>query len=167
MNNYGYYREHQQEIDRKIAEENAQNTVEGVQGIILVAMIIIALFIGAYFVIYPPLSRKVLQKYYNRADGTPDRSVKDMLQAHPKLEKICKLHKICFVALVASYTPLILGSDNMRILSHQNFLYKAGSVVGVFATFATLVVGIIPLVLAYKARKRAKQNELTAKMNQQ
>ena len=67
-----------------------------------------------------------------------------MLQAHPKVEKICKLHKICFVALVASYTPLILGSDNMRILSHQNFLYKAGSVVGVFATFATLVVGIIP-----------------------
>ena len=90
-----------------------------------------------------------------------------MLQAHPKLEKICKLHKICFVALVVSYTPLILGSDNIRILSHQNFLYKAGSVVGVFATFATLVVGIIPLVLAYKARKRAKQNELTAKMNQQ
>ena len=41
MNNYGYYREHQQEIDRKIAEENAQNTVEGVQGIILIAMIII------------------------------------------------------------------------------------------------------------------------------
>ena len=58
MNNYGYYREHQQEIDRKIAEENAQNTVEGVQGIILVAMIIIAIFIGAYFVIYPPLSRR-------------------------------------------------------------------------------------------------------------
>lgn len=167
MNNYDYYRTHKQEIDNAIANQSAENTVGGIAGFIRLAQIVIAMFIGAYFVVFPPLSRKVLQKYYNRADGTPDRSVKDMLQAHPKLEKICKLHNICFVALVVSYTPLILGSDNMRLLSHQNFLYKAGSVVGVFATFATLVVGIIPLVLAYKARKRAKQNELTAKMNQQ
>ena len=67
MNNYDYYRTHKQEIDNAIANQSAENTVGGIAGFILLAQIVIAMFIGAYFVVFPPLSRKVLQKYYNRA----------------------------------------------------------------------------------------------------
>lgn len=55
----------------------------------------------------PPVTLAVLRKKYNQADGTPDRSAKEMLHAHKGAAKLCILN-IGFCLLLSYLTAPVL-----------------------------------------------------------
>ena len=69
----------------------------GPLGILMHCAVLTLAFCAATIAItLPSATRKILKKVYNSADGTPDRSEEEMLQAHPQAAKLCLVHKALF-----------------------------------------------------------------------
>lgn len=69
----------------------------GPLGILMHCAVLTLVFCAATIAItLPSATRKILKKVYNSADGTPDRSEEEMLQAHPQAAKLCRVHKHSF-----------------------------------------------------------------------
>lgn len=69
----------------------------GPLGILMHCAVLTLVFCAATIAItLPSATRKILKKVYNSADGTPERSEEEMLQAHPQAAKLCRVHKALF-----------------------------------------------------------------------
>ena len=67
----------------------------------------------------PPVTLAVLRKKYNQADGTPDRSAKEMLHAHKGAAKLCMLHKAVFVIAGALVWGMAFAEQVLHLLAED------------------------------------------------
>ena len=124
----------------------------GPLGILMLCAVLTLAFCAATIAItLPSATRKILKKVYNSADGTPDRSEEEMLQAHPQAAKLCLVHKALFS---------VAGANILHLpIVHGLFFRVIGSV-GSAAVFATAAVGIVLIASALAARKKAGQDNV-------
>ena len=83
MNNYDYYRTHKSEIDAAIMGLSMPQDGSALGGLLVIVAMVVALYVGVVAIALPPVTQKILLKCYNRADNTPNRSTKGMMQALP------------------------------------------------------------------------------------
>ena len=101
----------------------------------------------------PPVTLAVLRKKYNQADGTPDRSAKEMLHAHKGAAKLCMLHKAVFVIAGALVWGMALAEDTP--------LYNTLDDIWSAAAFVLAATGMVLMIGAITAAERAKNAEAT------
>ena len=102
----------------------------------------------------PPVTLAVLRKKYNQADGTPDRSAKEMLHAHKGAAKLCMLHKAVFVIAGALVWGMAFAEQVLHLLAEDTPLYNTLDDIW-SATGMVLMIGAIT------AAERAKNAEAT------
>ena len=74
----------------------------------------------------PPVTLAVLRKKYNQADGTPDRSAKEMLHAHKGAAKLCMLHKAVFVIAGALVWGMAFAEQVLHLLAEDTPVQHTG-----------------------------------------
>lgn len=133
----------------------------GPLGILMHCAVLTLAFCAATIAItLPSATRKILQKVYNSADGTPDRGEEEMLQAHPRAAGLCRVHKALFSVAGAIILVFAWAQNVLHLpIVHSLFFRVIGSV-GSAAVFATAAVGIVLIAAALAARKKAKQNNV-------
>lgn len=92
-----------------------------------------------------------MQKAYNSADGTPDRSEKRMLQEHPLTSKILRVHTALFSVAGACIMVLVWPQKPLG----QTAFCRVVNAVGTIAIFVLIAVGFILIAMAFAARKKA------------
>ena len=130
-------------------------------GILMHCAVLTLVFCAATIAItLPSATRKILKKVYNSADGTPDRSEEEMLQAHPQAAKLCRVHKALFSVAGAIILVFAWAQNVLHLpIVHSLFFRVIGSV-GSAAVFATAAVGIVLIAAALAARKKARKDNV-------
>lgn len=157
MNNYDYYRNHKSEIDTAIMGLSMPQGGGALGGFLVIVAMVAALYVGVVAIALPPVTWKILLKCYNRADNTPNRSTKAMMQAHPKITALCKVHAVCF--LVAG-SIILLAAGTTKVLHlpvAQNPITNLLMAVCAAATFALMGIGLVLVAAALAARHKAKK----------
>lgn len=133
----------------------------GPLGILMHCAVLTLVFCAATIAItLPSATRKILKKVYNSADGTPDRSEEEMLQAHPQAAKLCRVHKALFSVAGAIILVFAWAQNVLHLpIVHSLFFRVIGSV-GSAAVFATAAVGIVLIAAALAARKKARKDNV-------
>lgn len=133
----------------------------GPLGILMHCAVLTLAFCAATIAItLPSATRKILQKVYNSADGTPDRGEEEMLQAHPRAAGLCRVHKALFSVAGAIILVFAWAQNVLHLpIVHSLFFRVIGSV-GSAAVFATAAVGIVLIAAAMAARKKARQDNV-------
>lgn len=133
----------------------------GLLGILMHCAVLTLVFCAATIAItLPSATRKILKKVYNSADGTPDRSEEEMLQAHPQAAKLCRVHKALFSVAGAIILVFAWAQNVLHLpIVHSLFFRVIGSV-GSAAVFATAAVGIVLIAAALAARKKARKDNV-------
>ena len=133
----------------------------GPLGILMHCAVLTLAFCAATIAItLPSATRKILKKVYNSADGTPDRSEEEMLQAHPQAAKLCRVHKALFSVAGAIILVFAWAQNILHLpIVHSLFFRVIGSV-GSAAVFATAAVGIVLIAAALAARKKARKDNV-------
>lgn len=110
----------------------------------------------------PPVTLAVLRKKYNQADGTPDRSAKEMLHAHKGAAKLCMLHKAVFVIAGALVWGMAFAEQVLHLLAEDTPLYNTLDDIWSAATGMVLAAtGMVLMIGAITAAERAKNAEAT------
>lgn len=134
----------------------------GPLGVLMLCAVLTLAFCAASIAItLPSATRKILKKVYNSADGTPDRSEEEMLQAHPQAAKLCLVHKALF-SVAGAIILVFAWAQNILAPAHctRPFLPCDRALVGSAAVFATAAVGIVLIAAALAARKKAGQDNV-------
>ena len=133
----------------------------GPLGILMHCAVLTLAFCAATIAItLPSATRKILQKVYNSADGTPDRGEEEMLQAHPRAAGLCRVHKALFSVAGAIILVFAWAQNVLHLpIVHSLFFRVIGSV-GSAAVFATAAVGIVLIAAALAARKKARKDNV-------
>lgn len=133
----------------------------GPLGVLMLCAVLTLAFCAATIAItLPSATRKILKKVYNSADGTPDRSEEEMLQAHPQAAKLCLVHKALFSVAGAIILVFAWAQNILHLpIVHGLFFRVIGSV-GSAAVFATAALGIVLIAAALAARKKAGQDNV-------
>ena len=133
----------------------------GPLGILMHCAVLTLAFCAATIAItLPSATRKILQKVYNSADGTPDRGEEEMLQAHPRAAGLCRVHKALFSVAGAIILVFAWAQNVLHLpIVHSLFFRVIGSV-GSAAVFATAAVGIVLIAAALAARKKAGKDNV-------
>lgn len=108
----------------------------------------------------PPVTLAVLRKKYNQADGTPDRSAKEMLHAHKGAAKLCMLHKAVFVIAGALVWGMAFAEQVLHLLAEDTPLYNTLDDIW-SAAFVLAATGMVLMIGAITAAERAKNAEAT------
>ena len=103
----------------------------------------------------PPVTLAVLRKKYNQADGTPDRSAKEMLHAHKGAAKLCMLHKAVFVIAGALVWGMAFAEQVLHLLAEDTPLYNT------LDDIWSAAAGMVLMIGAITAAERAKNAEAT------
>ena len=103
----------------------------------------------------------VLRKKYNQADGTPDRSAKEMLHAHKGAAKLCMLHKAVFVIAGALVWGMAFAEQVLHLLAEDTPLYNTLDDIWSAAAFVLAATGMVLMIGAITAAERAKNAEAT------
>ena len=157
MNNYDYYRTHKSEIDAAIMGLSMPQDGSALGGLLVIVAMVVALYVGVIAIALPSATWKILLKCYNRADNTPNRSTKGMMQAHPKIAALCRVHAVCF--LVAGAITL-LAAATTRVLHLPVAQSPVGNLLAAVcaaATFALMGIGIVLVAAALAAQSKAKR----------
>lgn len=157
MNNYDYYRTHKSEIDAAIMGLSMPQDGSALGGLLVIVAMVVALYVGVIAIALPSATQKILLKCYNRADNTPNRSTKGMMQAHPKIAALCRVHTVCF--LVAGAITL-LAAATTRVLHlpvAQNPISYLLMAVYAAAICALMGIGLVLVAAALAARHKAKK----------
>lgn len=109
----------------------------------------------------PPVTLAVLRKKYNQADGTPDRSAKEMLHAHKGAAKLCMLHKAVFVIAGALVWGMAFAEQVLHLLAEDTPLYNTLDDIWSAAAFVLAATGMVLMIGAITAAERAKNAEAT------
>ena len=107
----------------------------------------------------PPVTLAVLRKKYNQADGTPDRSAKEMLHAHKGAAKLCMLHKAVFVIAGALVWGMAFAEQVLHLLAEDTPLYNTLDDIWSAAAFVLAATGMVLMIGAITAAERAKNAE--------
>lgn len=107
----------------------------------------------------PPVTLAVLRKKYNQADGTPDRSAKEMLHAHKGAAKLCMLHKAVFVIAGALVWGMAFAEQVLHLLVEGTPLYNTLDSIWSAAAFVLTAIGMVLMIGAIAAAERAKKAE--------
>ena len=105
----------------------------------------------------PPVTQKILLKCYNRADNTPNRSTKAMMQAHPKIAALCRVHAVCFLIAGAITLLAAAATKVLHLPVAQNPISNLLMVVYAAATCALMGIGLVLAAAALAARHKAKK----------
>lgn len=102
----------------------------GPLGVLMLCAVLTLAFCAATIAItLPSATRKILKKVYNSADGTPDRSEEEMLQAHPQAAKLCLVHKALFSVAGAIILVFAWAQNILHLpIVHGLFFRVIGSV---------------------------------------
>lgn len=107
----------------------------------------------------PPVTLAVLRKKYNQADGTPDRSAKEMLHAHKGAAKLCMLHKAVFVIAGALVWGMAFAEQVLHLLAEDTPLYNTLDDIWSAAAFVLAATGMVLMIGAITAAERAKMQK--------
>lgn len=157
MNNYDYYRNHKSEIDAAIMGLSMPQDGSALGGLLVIVAMVVALYVGVIAIALPSATQKILLKCYNRADNTPNRSTKGMMQAHPKIAALCRVHAVCF--LIAGAITL-LAAATTRVLHlpvAQNPISYLLMAVYAASICALMGIGLVLVAAALAARHKAKK----------
>ena len=133
----------------------------GPLGILMHCAVLTLVFCAATIAItLPSATRKILKKVYNSADGTPDRSEEEMLQAHPQAAKLCLVHKALFSVAGAIILVFAWAQNVLHLPIVHSLFFRVIDSVGSAAVFATAAVGIVLIAAALAARKKAGQDNV-------
>lgn len=157
MNNYDYYRNHKSEIDAAIMGLSTPQDGSALGGLLVIVAMVVALAVGVIAVALPSATQKILLKCYNRADNTPNRSTKGMMQAHPKIAALCRVHAVCFLVAESIILPAAVATRVLHLPVAQNPITNLLAAVFAAAIFALIGIGLVLVAAALAARHKAKK----------
>lgn len=117
----------------------------------LLLLLRISMIFGAhaFLALFSPVLLYPLYKLNNRNDGTPNRSFKEMFDAHPTQRIFCIAACVCFAAFVVLYLSLqsVAAVEPSYMHPELNFMFLC-------SVIATLVTGAFPVFFVKQALKK-------------